>query len=172
VNRVRGRQYLIAIAVAFLALVVIWLSAGGLQQGSGQPPGRTTGQTLVPSASSAPTSADTSPDPTPTQESTTGTPQIDPVSGLAWVDVSDLPPEVADTLEEIENGPPYPYDRDGVTFENREGLLPDEEYGYYQEFTVTTPGSSDRGARRVIWGLADEYYYTDDHYDSFVRIRI
>jgi ribonuclease T1 len=87
------------------------------------------------------------------------------------VAVSDLPAEAGETLDAIEAGPPYPYDRDGVTFETREGLLPDEEYGYYQEFTVTTPGSSDRGARRIIWGLEDELYYTGDHYASFSRIQ-
>jgi ribonuclease T1 len=94
----------------------------------------------------------------------------DPESGLPWVARSELPPEAIDTLQEIADGPPYEYDRDGVTFENREGLLPDEEAGYYQEFTVVTPGSSDRGARRIIWGLQDELYYTDDHYQSFERI--
>lgn len=94
----------------------------------------------------------------------------DAESGLAWIARSELPPEAIDTLDEISAGPPYRYDRDGVTFENREGLLPEQEAGYYQEFTVVTPGSSDRGARRIIWGLQDEHYYTDDHYQSFERI--
>jgi ribonuclease T1 len=93
-----------------------------------------------------------------------------PESGLPWISRSDLPPEALDTLEEIAAGPPYTYDRDGVTFENREGLLPAQERGYYEEFTVETPGSADRGARRIIWGLQDELYYTDDHYQSFERI--
>jgi ribonuclease T1 len=70
----------------------------------------------------------------------------------------------------IEQGEPYPYDRDGVTFENREGLLPADPTGYYHEFTVETPGSDDRGARRVIAGEGGELYYTGDHYESFVRI--
>jgi ribonuclease T1 len=95
---------------------------------------------------------------------------IDPESGLLWVARSELPPEAIDTLAEIAAGPPYRYDRDGVTFENREGLLPEKDRGYYQEFTVETPGSSDRGARRIVWGLLDELYYTDDHYQSFERI--
>src|SRR3954454_18063078 len=96
--------------------------------------------------------------------------RADSESGLTWIARSDLPPEAIDTLDEIADGPPYAYDRDGTTFENREGLLPEEQSGYYQEFTVVTPGSSDRGARRIIWGLDDELYYTDDHYQSFERI--
>jgi ribonuclease T1 len=103
----------------------------------------------------------------------TGTDQYtgtDPESGLQWVSRSELPPEARDTLDEIAAGPPYRYDRDGIMFENREGLLPEQELGYYEEFTVETPGSSDRGARRIIWGLQDELYYTDDHYQSFERI--
>jgi ribonuclease T1 len=94
----------------------------------------------------------------------------DAESGLPWISRSDLPPEALATLAEIAAGPPYGYDRDGITFENREGLLPAQERGYYEEFTVETPGSADRGARRIIWGLQDEMYYTDDDYQSFERI--
>ena len=109
---------------------------------------------------------------TPPPATTSGvTPgSIDDESGLPLVPLAELPPEAADTLVVIEQGEPYPYDRDGVTFENREGLLPAHPTGYYQEFTVETPGSDDRGARRVIAGDGDELYYTGDHYESFVRI--
>jgi ribonuclease T1 len=95
---------------------------------------------------------------------------VDAESGLAWIAGDDLPPEARDTLAAIAAGPPYEYPRDGITFENREGLLPEHEYGYYEEFTVETPGSTDRGARRIVWGLQDELYYTADHYQSFERI--
>jgi ribonuclease T1 len=95
---------------------------------------------------------------------------VDAESGLAWIARDELPPEALDTLAVIAAGPPYEYARDGITFENREGLLPEHEYGYYEEFTVETPGSSDRGARRIVWGLQDELYYTADHYQSFERI--
>ena len=95
---------------------------------------------------------------------------VDPESGLPWITRDELPPEARDTLAAIAAGPPYRYERDGVTFENREGLLPNHEAGYYEEFTVETPGSSDRGARRIIWGLQGELYYTADHYQSFERI--
>jgi ribonuclease T1 len=114
---------------------------------------------------------------TPTTQTTasqaSGTDQYtgaDPESGLPWISRDELPAEALDTLGEIAAGPPYMYDRDGITFENREGLLPQQEIGYYEEFTVVTPGSSDRGARRIVWGLQDELYYTDDHYQSFERI--
>lgn len=107
----------------------------------------------------------------PTVTSTVARPTgVDPESGLAWISRAELPPEAMDTLAAIAAGPPYRYERDGITFENREGLLPDHEYGYYEEFTVETPGSPDRGARRIIWGLQDELYYTADHYQSFERI--
>ena len=59
---------------------------------------------------------------------------------------------------------------DGVTFENREDLLPPRQRGYYHEYTVPTPGSNDRGARRIVTGGDEEFYYSDDHYDSFRRI--
>jgi len=60
--------------------------------------------------------------------------------------------------------------RTNAGFTHREGLLPDHESGYDREYTVITPGSDDRGARRIVRGDADEFYYTDDHYESFRRI--
>lgn len=96
----------------------------------------------------------------------------DPVSGLPFVDLDQLPPEAAETVELIENGGPFPYDKDGSTFGNREGILPDQGNGYYKEYTVPTPGEGDRGARRIVTGDDDrEMFYTGDHYDSFERIR-
>lgn len=96
----------------------------------------------------------------------------DPVSGLPFVDLDQLPAEAAETVELIENGGPFPYDKDGSTFGNREGILPDQGNGYYKEYTVPTPGEDDRGARRIVTGDNDrEMFYTGDHYDSFERIR-
>jgi ribonuclease T1 len=100
----------------------------------------------------------------------TATSGSDPASGLPLVQLADLPPEAADTVSLIDSGGPLPHDRDGVTFENREGLLPDHPQGYYAEYTVETPGSDDRGARRIVAGDAEELYYTGDHYSSFERI--
>ena len=81
-----------------------------------------------------------------------------------------LPAEAQQTVVLIHAGGPFPYDRDGAVFENREQLLPHEPTGYYHEYTVTTPGSTDRGARRIITGSGSEMYWTDDHYQSFERI--
>ena len=106
---------------------------------------------------------------------TTATPAPSPVASVAVApaDVGDvcyeaLPTEAHETLDLIEEGGPYPYPQDGTVFENREGLLPDQDEGYYHEYTVETPGSDDRGARRIVAGEQDEEdYYTSDHYESF-----
>jgi len=90
-----------------------------------------------------------------------------------------LPAEARATLALIEAGGPFPYSKDGSVFSNREKMLPVRERGYYREYTVATPGARDRGARRIVAGAgatgdartSGEYYYTDDHYNSFRRIR-
>lgn len=92
------------------------------------------------------------------------------LSSYDQVPLGDLPPEATDTAELIEQGGPYPYPQDGTVFQNREDLLPDCAAGYYHEYTVETPGSPDRGARRIVTGNDGEHFYTDDHYASFVLI--
>jgi ribonuclease T1 len=87
------------------------------------------------------------------------------------VAAAQLPPEAAATLALIRKNGPYPYAKDGSVFGNREGLLPKQKRGYYHEYTVKTPGSRTRGARRIIRGAGGELFYTDDHYNSFKRIR-
>lgn len=87
--------------------------------------------------------------------------------GMATVQASRLPAEARRTLALIDRGGPYPYAKDGVVFGNFEGHLPKHPRGYYHEYTVRTPGSRDRGARRIVTGQGGEIYYTDDHYDSF-----
>ena len=89
---------------------------------------------------------------------------------IATVHAADLPKEVRQTIALVRKGGPFPYKRDGIVFGNFERLLPIHERGYYREFTVPTPRSRDRGARRVIVGKAGELYYTDDHYGSFRRV--
>ncbi len=102
----------------------------------------------------------------------TSTAATDPASGLVWIAESALPSQARDTLRLIRAGGPYPYPRnDDKTFRNSQNLLPRHQNGYYREYTVKTPGSSDRGARRIITGATDEKFWTDDHYDSFSRIR-
>ena len=81
---------------------------------------------------------------------------------------SDLPSQAHDTLDLIEQGGPYPFEQDGTVFQNREGILPSRSTGYYHEYTVITPGSDTRGARRIVTGEDyQEDYYTADHYASF-----
>ncbi|MGW3071854.1 MULTISPECIES: ribonuclease [unclassified Kitasatospora] len=85
--------------------------------------------------------------------------------------LSALPPQATDTLDLIASDGPFPYSQDGVVFQNREGVLPSESYGYYHEYTVVTPGSPTRGARRIVTGQAyQEDYYTGDHYATFSLI--
>jgi ribonuclease T1 len=94
------------------------------------------------------------------------------------VAAADLPKQARDTLKLIAQGGPFPYRKDGTVFGNREGLLPKQPRGYYSEYTVKTPYSRDRGARRIVAGkgktgdpaTSGEYYYTGDHYASFKRI--
>lgn len=83
-------------------------------------------------------------------------------------------PELSKTLALIQQGGPFPYRQDGTVFQNREGLLPDKPRGYYHEYTVDTPGLNHRGARRVVTGGNPPavYYYTEDHYQSFITLEV
>jgi ribonuclease T1 len=85
-----------------------------------------------------------------------------------------LPKEARDVMARIAKGGPFRYSRDGVVFGNREKFLPAKPRGYYHEYTVPTPGSRDRGARRIVCGgpalTPAACYYSDDHYQSFRRI--
>ncbi len=94
---------------------------------------------------------------------------------LPEVALADLPSEAGQVYARILKGGPFRYDRDGVVFGNREKLLPVKPRAYYHEYTVRTPGAKNRGARRLICGgpktAPDACYYTDDHYQSFRRIR-
>ena len=86
-----------------------------------------------------------------------------------------LPAEARDVLARVRAGGPFAFERDGVTFGNRERLLPVRARGYYHEYTVATPGARNRGARRIVCGgprkAPEICYYTADHYASFRRIR-
>jgi ribonuclease T1 len=93
-----------------------------------------------------------------------------PNSAIPSIRVSDLPPEARATLALIRAGGPFPHARDGSVFANREALLPPAARGTYREYTVITPGRTDRGARRIVAVKRAEFYYTEDHYRSFRRI--
>jgi ribonuclease T1 len=113
---------------------------------------------------------------TTTGEPTTQSSQATEPTGTATAVASDIVLSdeerdgIAATLALVETGGPFTHDQDGSTFQNREGHLPDQPEGYYREYTVETPGSDDRGARRLVIGENGETYYTADHYDSFTRI--
>ncbi|MEU6843037.1 ribonuclease domain-containing protein [Streptomyces sp. NPDC046716] len=91
-------------------------------------------------------------------------------TGMATVRESRLPVEARRTLTLIDRGGPFPYEKDGSVFGNYEHELPEHRRGYYHEYTVPTPGSRDRGARRLVTGAERETYYTDDHYESFKEV--
>ncbi|MFK0004386.1 ribonuclease domain-containing protein [Paenarthrobacter sp. NPDC090522] len=138
------RSKLAAFAALVIAAVVLVVAMVSGQQATA-PNGTETTTPAPPAAASAP---------------------VNP-SGLPAVNASQLPKEARQTLALIAKGGPYPYDRDGVNFGNFEGLLPKKSSGFYQEYTVATPGESDRGARRIIAGKDRAKYYTPDHYESF-----
>ena len=95
-------------------------------------------------------------------------------SAQALVALSELPRQGQETYRLILAGGPFPYEKDGTVFGNRERLLPLKPRGFYREYTVRTPGSRDRGARRIVCGgpprTPEACYYTQDHYASFRRI--
>jgi ribonuclease T1 len=92
----------------------------------------------------------------------------------AAISVAELPRPGRETYEAIGRGGPFRFEKDGVVFGNRERQLPLKRRGYYREYTVATPGSRSRGARRIVCGGAprvpDVCYYSDNHYASFRRI--
>jgi len=94
---------------------------------------------------------------------------------LGVVEARNLPADAQRTLALIKKGGPFPYPKDGIVFRNYEGVLPKQKRGYYHEFTVRTPGERSRGARRIVSGgdpaSSGEYYYTEDHYATFKRIK-
>jgi ribonuclease T1 len=99
----------------------------------------------------------------------------DETAALGNIAQADLPPEARYVLAAIRRGGPFPYAKDGVVFGNRERALPRQARGYYTEYTVRTPGTRGRGARRIVVGgvpaESRDLYYSDDHYQTFRRIR-
>jgi ribonuclease T1 len=118
-------------------------------------------------SSSSPSSPSSSPSSSRSPAASSSAPVATPTVAL-----SQLPPQVAQTVRLIEADGPFPYSQDGVVFDNNEHLLPVQPRGYYHEYTVPTPGASDRGARRIVTGRDGAFYYTDDHYDSFRRVNL
>ncbi|GJH26192.1 ribonuclease [Caballeronia novacaledonica] len=157
-TRARGLSFFVALSVLLGAC------------GKDEP--RSGGQEPVASTSAAPVSpAEPVREAQVRQPDATGERKRD---GLATVQIAQLPRQAVATLRLIETGGPFPYEKDGVVFGNRERLLPRHPRGYYHEYTVPTPRARDRGARRIVCGgpkkQVDDCYYTDDHYATFKRI--
>ena len=97
---------------------------------------------------------------------------VDPSSAVG---LSQLPPQAQDVHRRILAGGPFKYAKDGIVFGNRERALPRKPRGFYHEYTVSTPGSRTRGARRIVCGgevvqIPETCFYTEDHYSSFKPI--
>lgn len=169
----RNKRSLTGLLIAVAIAVATWYISGDTTGESGSPADATPTVATTPAYTPSDAPTDASTEATETTETTSSAPtgDVDPESGLPWIAESELPPEALDTLKDIDNGGPYDFPgKDDTTFTNREGLLPDHESGYYREYTVITPGSDDRGARRIVTGQGGEFYYTDDHYSRFRRI--
>jgi len=157
----RSRSKLVAFAGLVIAVVVLVVAMVGGGALTSPAPGSST-QTTTPVPGAVPTSPDAVPGRTTAAASAGANP-----STLPSINASQLPKEARQTLDLIAKGGPYPYDRDGVNFGNFEGMLPKKPGGFYKEYTVPTPGESDRGARRIIVGKDAAKYFTPDHYESF-----
>ncbi|MFC7491839.1 MULTISPECIES: ribonuclease domain-containing protein [unclassified Knoellia] len=145
--------WLAPLLVIVLLLGLWWFVSRDSSTGSADSPGARASATAGPSGTAYPPTGRT------------------PESGLDTIAESRLPGEARVVLGLIRAGGPYEYDQDDRTFQNREGILPAQKRGYYREYTVETPGSNDRGARRIIAGAGGDRYWTTDHYDSFRQIQ-
>jgi ribonuclease T1 len=139
-----GRSVVSLVAVVLVVLVSLWLS-GGLSPGD---------------------DASGSPGGTSQQQGSRHGGQ----GNIGTIAYDVLPPQARETIGLIDRGGPFPYRQDDGVFGNREGLLPQAPNGTYREYTVETPGSDDRGARRLIKARDGTLYYTDDHYQSFRKV--
>lgn len=126
--------------------------------------------TRQPTATFTATRPPTRAPPTATPTATAAPTRIRSQSGLPFILYNDLPPEAKETIRLIDNNGPFPFRQDDSTFQNRERILPIQPFDWYREFTVVTPGSRDRGARRIVEGEDGLLFYTDDHYDSFREV--
>ncbi|MCX5213069.1 ribonuclease [Kitasatospora sp. NBC_00240] len=162
-----SRNRLIAVAV----LLVCAIAAAGAYALSAHRDPADAGATPSPqAASTAPAATSGAAAAGPTAAGPTAAAWVPADPRIADVCRSKLPTPARSTLALIAAGGPYPYRSDGIVFENRESRLPRQRTGYYHEYTVVTPGSQDRGTRRVVTGAVGEQYWTADHYASFQEI--
>ncbi|MDJ0380998.1 ribonuclease domain-containing protein [Streptomyces sp. G-G2] len=144
------RQLLRLLGALFLCVALVGVAGCGGKQDPAPPSG---------SPSSSPGGASSAAPPAPGW-----------AKGMKTVRAAALPAQAWDTLALIDQGGPYPYRQDDGVFGNFEKVLPKQNRGYYHEFTVKTPGSRDRGARRIITGQGREFFYTEDHYKTFKAV--
>ena len=162
------------VLVGVALLIVAAGAAFGLTSG-GDEPSRSSPGTRETATTTATTVRPSSEGGSETPSNASGLPDVspglaDPVSDLPTMTVSELPAEAIEVLALIDGEGSFPYEQDDSVFQNREGLLPERAEGHYREYTVETPGSSDRGARRLVVGAEGARYYTDDHYESFREV--
>ncbi|WP_082558600.1 ribonuclease [Kitasatospora sp. MBT66] len=172
----------LAVLICVLAAAVGYLLSDDTGGGASQSAASKTAATPTATGPAAASTAPAAPKPSAPRPSAPATPPATPpatAAGTGWVPTDPaladvcrtrLPDQARDTLGLIAKGGPYPYRSDGIVFENRESRLPRKTSGYYHEFTVVTPGSGDRGARRVVTGGSGEQYWTADHYATFQEI--
>jgi ribonuclease T1 len=96
-------------------------------------------------------------------------------SASGTVSMAQLPPKARAVDGLIRSGGPFKSPKDGSVFGNRERALPAKPRGFYHEYTVSTPGAHNRGARRIVCGgkpptTPETCFYTGDHYTTFQRI--
>lgn len=150
----RPSARVLALLLAVAAVLAVVLAASLLRDGASTTTAPPAGRPASSTSSASPSAADT------------------PVSGLPTVPESRLPREATETLALVRAGGPYPYEQDDGVFGNRERLLPPRPRGYYREYTVETPGDTDRGPRRLVVGAAGDVYWTTDHYASFRQVEV
>ena len=152
--------------IAALLLLGLWAWTQRSHNGSLHAPPAPATTVAVPEDRPAP--------PLPTSLPPPVTPPATPPSGQTARYPAFLPREASAVLDDIARGGPYDYRQDGNVFQNRERRLPPQPQGYYREFTVPTPGSQDRGPRRIVTGgdPPREYWYSSDHYRSFRRFDV
>ncbi|HEX2832233.1 MAG TPA: ribonuclease domain-containing protein [Thermoanaerobaculia bacterium] len=156
--RPRAKRIGPIVAALIAIFVAVWLQRGNEPKPAAQPAPTTAARVGAPT-----------PAPTTTVAETTTAAEAQSLSSLARIAPAERA-EVEKTLALIEKGGPFPHRQDGTVFSNRENRLPRQARGYYREYTVETPGASTRGARRIVRGRDGETYYTNDHYETFIRI--
>jgi ribonuclease T1 len=171
-----GRQWgwLVAVllVVGFIAAVAAVANGRGARGGAVGEATVTTTTTAVPTAGGSAVAPVATAKRTPTTRSKTQAPKPTAPVGLATMALTALPPEASDTWKRVEAGGPFPYREDGVAYENREHKLPDQPLGWYREYTVVTPGASDRGPRRLVVGTDKSPFWTPDGGASFVFVDV